>query len=83
MRYSSFLLGLANQPILSREQTLEALHAYRDGLSKRQNQVANRAEAQRPLPAHVEMMFDYSLMMISAETNWLEMAIEKFRKEKK
>ena len=75
--YTPFLLGVANLPALSPEQTLNALRAYREGLRGRREHVTACAEAQRPLPDHIKMMFDYSLAMIEAEINWIEIIIQK------
>jgi DNA-binding PadR family transcriptional regulator len=68
--FPSILLGLANLPIISQEQALQALKSFRDELSERWNQVSSRAEAQRPLPDQVDLLFDYSLSMLRAEINW-------------
>ncbi len=70
--YPTILLGLANLPILSQEQALGALQSYREGLAERLAHVAAQAEAQRPLPDHVELLFSYSLMMLTAEKDWVE-----------
>ncbi|MCP4415546.1 MAG: PadR family transcriptional regulator [Chloroflexi bacterium] len=70
--YPTILLGLANLPLLSQEQSLTALQSYREGLADRLAHVAAQAEAQRPLPDHVELLFDYSLMMLTAEKEWVE-----------
>lgn len=66
-----FLIGLANLPGLSEAEALATLRHYQDELSKRRIQVRNKAEEQRPLPHHVETMFDYSLAMIEAEYEWV------------
>ena len=79
--YPSILLGIANLPLLSPEQTEGALRSYREGLIERVEQVAAKAESQRPLPDHVEMLFDYSLMALEAEKNWVEKVIRKMEAE--
>ncbi len=73
--YPTVLLGIANLPLLSQEQTEVALRSYREGLVERLGDVAGQAESQRPLPDHVEMLFDYSLVMLEAEKNWIEKVI--------
>ncbi len=75
--YPAVLLGIANLPLLSQEQALGALRSYRKGLAKRLGDVAGQAESQRPLPDHVEILFDYSLEMLGAEKNWVEKVIRK------
>ena len=66
-----FLLGLANATGLPVGEVLESLRAYRDGLAARREHVRGQAEQQRPLPKHVEALFDYSLAMIRAEWEWV------------
>jgi len=75
--YPSILLGIANLPLLSQEQLVVALRSYRKILTERLEQVAAKAESQRPLPDHVEMLFDYSLMALNSEEKWIEKAIRK------
>ncbi len=77
--YPPILLGMANLPIVSREQAAVALLSYREGLVERLEHVAARAESQRPLPDHVEMLFSYSLTMIETEKNWVESVIQKLK----
>lgn len=69
--YQSLLLGLANLPLLPREEALEAITVHRDGLASHRAYVAGRAEEQRPLPDLVETLFDYSLTMMDARLQWL------------
>lgn len=75
--FPSILLGIANLPLVSQEQSLAALRSYYEVLSERMEQVAGQAESQRPLPDHVEMIFDYSLMTLEAEKSWVEKVIRK------
>ncbi len=75
--YPAVLLGIANLPLISQEQALGALRSYRKGLAQRLGDVAGQAESQRPLPDHVEILFDYSLEMLGAEKNWVEKVIRK------
>jgi hypothetical protein len=77
--YPPILLGIANLPTVSREQAAVALLSYREGLVERLEHVTARAESQRPVPNHVEMLFTYSLTMIEAEKNWVEGVIQKLK----
>ncbi len=79
--FPPILLGIANLPALSQEQALGALQSYKNGLAERLEHVTMRAELQRPLPDHVEILFDYSLQMIEAEKNWVEKTILKIESE--
>ncbi len=74
--YSPILLGLANLPIITAAQALGALRSYHEGVTTRLEQVTARAEAQRPLPDHVELLFDYSLTLMAAEKAWVENVIK-------
>lgn len=69
--HSSFLLGLANLPILTKSQVLDGLSQYCSALEARLERLRTRAEEQKPLPDFVEAMFDYSESMISTELSWL------------
>lgn len=71
-----FLLGLSNFPVLSAEQALEALHAYRQQLADRQQHLVQRTEAQSGAPFFVGAMFDYSSALIEAEIKWLDKFIQ-------
>jgi len=74
--YPTVLLGIANLPILPATETVTALHSYRDGLEERMAHINAQLEAQRPLPNHVELLFDYSLMIITAEKTWIDTLIQ-------
>ena len=69
--FSALPLGLANWPALPPEEAVAALHARRDALDIRLNDLNARRQAQEPLPPFVRAMFDYSTTMIAAERNWL------------
>ena len=77
--YPPILLGIANLPFVSREQAAAAVLSCREGLAERLEHIADRAESQRPLPEHVEMLFNYSLTMIETEKNWVENVIKKLK----
>jgi DNA-binding PadR family transcriptional regulator len=76
-----FLIGLANLPGLSRSEALETLGNYRSELSKKWGQLLIKVDEQRPLPQHVETMFDYSLAMLEAEFNWVDGFIRQMEDE--
>ena len=76
-----FLIGLANLPELSTAEALETLRTYRGELSKKWGQLVIRVDELRPLPQHVEAMFNYSLAMIEAEFNWVDGLIRQMEDE--
>jgi DNA-binding PadR family transcriptional regulator len=69
---SPFLLGLANYPILPREQLLAALNSYAAHLEQSVQHVLQRAEDQRPLLPFVQAMFDYSVTLLDTERDWIQ-----------
>jgi DNA-binding PadR family transcriptional regulator len=73
---SSFLLGLANLPVISKDQVLESLGRYGTALEGRLAELLTREEIQQPLPDFVEAMFDYSTVMIATEIAWLNEYIQ-------
>ncbi|MFN2227831.1 MAG: helix-turn-helix transcriptional regulator [Anaerolineae bacterium] len=76
--YQLFLLGLSHLPRIPRAQALEAMRRYRAGLEARLAEVHESARRQRPLPDHVEAMFDYSQTLIRAEMAWIDRFITSF-----
>jgi DNA-binding PadR family transcriptional regulator len=76
----SFLLGLANAAGLPAGELTRVLRLYRRRLADRGEHVRGQAQQQRPMPDHVEAMFDYSLAMIKAEDDWVAGYIEQLEK---
>lgn len=68
--YTPLQLGLANLAYFPVEEVIAALRSYQQTLSQRLDEVRGQAQRQRPLPDHVEMLFDYSLTMMGAELSW-------------
>ena len=69
---SPFLLGFANFPLLSNEESLQALKTYINSKKKDNQRLQENASAQGYLPDFVKAMFDYSLSMAQAEITWIE-----------
>ena len=69
------LMGLANLPHVSESEALAGLEQYGRELETRLVTIKARRTAQRPLPLHVEALFDYSLTIIAAEKKWIEKMI--------
>jgi len=84
-RYLSgdFMLGLANQLLISPEERLAAIQAYRATLDERFADVERKWQGARtpvtPVTAVVDDLFDHSLRMIQAEMAWLDGWIERHR----
>ena len=73
---SSFQLGLANLPVISKADALAALQQQSLGLSEHREHVQARWESQQPLPFFVDAMFDLTLTKITTELDWLERFID-------
>lgn len=67
-----FLLGLANFPVVPRQQALAALKKYAQAIQQRLDHMLERAAAQQPLPPIVQAMFDYSAQLSRTEITWME-----------
>ncbi len=74
-----FLLGLANLPIVPREQLLQALSSYAARLDERLRHMNAREAQQQPLPPFVEAMFDYSRVLIKTEQQWIHHFIQEVK----
>jgi DNA-binding PadR family transcriptional regulator len=79
--YSSFLLGLGNLPGLPPHQVVIALQQYHDTLTERLTQLQTRWEKQKPLPYFVDALFDYSVIMMQAESTWVEKFIKQVEEQ--
>jgi DNA-binding PadR family transcriptional regulator len=73
---STLLLGLSSLSLIPPAVAVAALHRYCDAQAARRDDVYGRRERQRPLPAFIDAMFDYSLAMIEAEIAWVEKYIK-------
>ena len=78
---SSLLLGLANLPIIPKDQAMEALGQYAAALETRLGQLLTRADEQQPLPDYVQAMFDYSTAMVATEMAWLNEYMQRLEVE--
>jgi DNA-binding PadR family transcriptional regulator len=67
-----FLLGLANLPALSLAEVLDALRSRLAHLGDRRKGIAMAQAAQQPLFEHVNALFDYSLVSIDTQIEWLK-----------
>ncbi len=75
--YTPMQLGLANLAYFPAEETVAALYQYEQNLARRMDQVREQAQKQRPLPDHIETLFDYSLTMMGAELSWTKQLIKR------
>jgi len=71
MSSQSFLQGLANLPGIPRDEALSALRQYAARLDERRQRITQRMQEQAPLPRHVEILFEFSLVQIDAQLGWL------------
>lgn len=73
------LLGLANFPLLPPDQVIAALESYEAALCQQRQRIDARRAAQRPLPDFVEALFDYSLVTLDAQIEWLRAFLASLR----
>ena len=72
------MLGLANLPSLSIEETLTALSQYREHLTEKREILRTALDnKQHSHPYFVDAMFELGLMVMQAELEW----VEKFTKQ--
>ena len=74
-------LGLANLPGTSPRDAVAALEAYCRSLRDRLYHLRARQDEQRPLPFHVEAMFNLSAAVLEAELGWVERFAKKLHQE--
>ena len=68
-------MGLSVLPAFTQEEILSSLHTYRDKLIQQRDHVRGRWEDQsayNALPPHVDAMFEYSIILLEAEINWMD-----------
>lgn len=71
---SPFLTALAQRSLVGDEEFAAALRRRRETLAAQITAVQAAWAAQRPLPAHAEAVFGYSLSLMRAEKAWLDQA---------
>ncbi|MBN1874784.1 MAG: PadR family transcriptional regulator, partial [Anaerolineae bacterium] len=70
--HAPLLLSIGSLPVVSKSEAVTALQHYRETLEARLAHIRARQEAQQqPLPYYVDALFDYSVVMIQAERDWI------------
>lgn len=70
--YSAFLLGLSNLQGIPIEDSLHALHQYRQKMVERAEHLRRRWDVQEShLPFNVNALFDLSMTLIDTELSWV------------
>jgi DNA-binding PadR family transcriptional regulator len=74
-------LGIANLPLLSREEAVASLETYRAAVETHIAQLADRWESQGKgrLPLFVDGLFEHALAHWQAELEWIVQFIEKLK----
>lgn len=65
-KMTSFLIGLSVLPVLPISDAIKAFETYKIELKERYRNLQKEMNSQKPLPLHVEEMFDYSLTLIDS-----------------
>jgi DNA-binding PadR family transcriptional regulator len=69
--YPAILVGLANSPLLAKEEVLAALHERQARLDEQVATIRSTQAAQEPLPGFVTAIFSYAITLLTAEQAWL------------
>lgn len=69
---AAVLVGIASWPLLDRIEARDALERRADSLRAEQERIAATRDAQLPLPAFVEALFDFALAQIEADLAWTQ-----------
>jgi len=81
---SNFDLGLANIWLLSKEEALEALNKYLQGIddrNKQMNESWNKLGEKERIPFLVNALFEHAEVMMKAERNFVQKLIAKIEME--
>jgi DNA-binding PadR family transcriptional regulator len=79
--YPPLMLGIGNLPAIPLDEAIAALQKYRDELAARMAGVRATWESQRPLPYFVDALFDYSIVLGTAELEWIEKFIKQLEEQ--
>lgn len=74
--YSSVLMGMLHWPVLTRDQALEALQARSEAVIAEMARIENIHFEQQPLPDFADVLFDFSLGQLRAESEWIHKTLE-------
>jgi DNA-binding PadR family transcriptional regulator len=75
------LVGLANSPLLSRDELVATLRARRDAVADRRAAVMAIRDRRQPRAVFVAAIFDHGLAMLSAELAWVDALIVRIEEE--
>ncbi len=74
--YSSALLGMANWPILKKQNALNALAERINAINQEIAKLKDIQIKQQPLPDYVEALFEHSMSQLIAEAKWAKSTLE-------
>lgn len=73
--HSAVLVGVANLPLLSSDEALDALRSRAEELTRQLRRLRADARAQAPAPPFVAAIFDHALASLQAELGWTHRTI--------
>ena len=79
--YPPLMLGISNLPAIPPDKAVAALQKYRDELAARLESVQATWESQRPMPYFVDALFDYGIVLGTAELEWIEKFIKQLEEQ--
>lgn len=73
--HASVLLGMIHWPLLNKAEALKALRARKLAIADERARLERIHILRQPLPDHVDVMFEYSLGQLAAESEWVAKTI--------
>ncbi len=73
--HASVLMGMIHWPLLNKAEALKALRVRKMSIANEQARLEHVHISRQPLPDHVDVMFEYSLGQLAAESDWVTKTI--------
>lgn len=73
--HPSVLMGMIHWPLLNKAEALKALRTRNLAIADERARLERVHISRQPLPDHVDVMFEYSLGQLAAESDWVAKTI--------
>lgn len=77
--HSSLLMGMLHLPVLTRDQTLNALQRRSDNVAEELDRLTALHYEQQPLPDHIDFMYEFSIAQLKTELQWVVNTLDYLR----
>lgn len=74
--YGSVLLGMTHWPMLKRDEALGALEERGAAVALEMERLGEIQVTQQPLPDYIEVLFDFALGQLRAESEWVTRTLD-------